>query len=114
MSALRHIADVLQGKARPGQRRSSDWPRVRAEHLSQQPECAVCGGREKLEVHHLQPFHLQPELELDPANLITLCEAKRSGANCHLLFGHLGNFRSFNRDARADALRWRTKLASRP
>jgi len=67
-----------------GQPRSSKWPSVRAAHLKAHPACEACGGRDSLEVHHIQPFHIRPELELDQTNLITLC-----GADCHLVFGHL-------------------------
>lgn len=74
----------------------------------------MCGGEEKLEVHHIRPFHLHPDLELDPDNLITLCEAGHDGSNCHLLFGHLGNFKSFNVDVRADAAHMGEKIENRP
>jgi 5-methylcytosine-specific restriction protein A len=111
---IRHLRDVLQGKAKLGQRRSSDWPKARAEHLRRHPVCEVCGGSEKLEVHHERPFHLYPTLEVYEPNLITLCESKRNGINCHLAFGHLGNYRSVNQDVRADAKTWRQKLATRP
>ena len=74
--------------------RSGRWPRVRAAHLAANPTCAVCGTRENLEVHHIQPFHLFPELELDPGNLLTLCESPTH--NDHLLFGHLLNWSLWN------------------
>lgn len=48
--------------------RSPEWPHVREEFLKACPACAACGGTEDLNVHHIQPFHLHPELELDPAN----------------------------------------------
>lgn len=53
--------------------RSSKWPAVREEWIIEHPECAACGSREMLNVHHIKPFHLHPELELDRGNLITLC-----------------------------------------
>lgn len=68
----------------------------------------------KIEVHHIRPFHLHPDLELDPANLVTLCEADKGGANCHLLFGHLGNFKSFNVEVVSDASHWSEKIKHRP
>ena len=81
--------------------RSGKWPAVRAHHLVKEPCCAWCGGTVKLQVHHIRPFHLYPQLELDDSNLITLCEDPKH--NCHLLIGHLGNFRTgWNADARAD------------
>lgn len=74
----------------------------------------VCGGKEKLEVHHIVPFHLNPRLELEPTNLITLCEAKHDGVNCHLLFGHLGNFKSVNKLVEIDSHEWADKIKNRP
>lgn len=97
-----------------GVRRSTHWPLVRAQHLKKNPRCAACGGTKKVEVHHKLPFHLHPDLELDPKNLITLCEAKEDGVNCHLLFGHLGSFKSFNRNVEADARDWQQKMTNRP
>lgn len=73
-------------------KRDGHWPSLRKAHLVREPYCQYCGGTEKLQVHHIRPFHLHPELELDPNNLITLCEAP--GKDCHLRFGHEGNFRT--------------------
>jgi hypothetical protein len=53
--------------------RSSAWPIVRAAHVANFPTCAACGSTEALNVHHIEPFHAEPELELEPTNLITLC-----------------------------------------
>ncbi len=92
-----------------GKKRSSHWPTIRKAYLKEHPKCFVCLGTKKVEVHHKQPFHLNPELELDPSNLITLCEGAHD-VNCHLFVGHLGNFRGFNPDVIEDAKSWRTKL----
>lgn len=94
--------------------RSPHWPAVRQEHLKKEPRCALCNGDKKLNVHHLLPFHLRKDLELDPTNLITLCENKEDGVNCHLLFGHLGNFRSYNPNCVKDVQEWQAKLKNRP
>lgn len=111
---LEHAKHRLQGKIPAGMKRSSEWPRIRKEHLEKHPTCALCGGKDKIEVHHKKPFHLHPELELDPANLISLCEAKGNGINCHLAFGHLGSFKSLNEGVEADAFEWNHKITSRP
>lgn len=103
-----------QDKAPKGAKRSSKWPSVRRQFLKANPSCAVCGGKKKLEVHHKLPFHLHPDRELDPENLITLCENKADGVNCHLLFGHLGNFKSFNPNVSDDAGAWHEKIKLRP
>lgn len=78
--------------------RSSKWPSVRREHLLKEPKCQWCGAVSALEVHHVVPFHICPEKELDASNLITLCES--SGSGCHLKRGHLGRWKSFNPDIR--------------
>ena len=108
------LNDHLAGKVPPGHRRSPKWPRVRAGHLARFPTCAACGGSKRLEVHHVHPFHLEAGLELEPSNLITLCEAKANGLNCHLALGHLGSYRSFNAQVAADAAAWLEKFKGRP
>lgn len=73
--------------------RSDMWLEVRHNHLQYEPVCQYCGSHEHLEVHHIKPFHLFPSLELDPSNLITLCD----GVNdCHLRVGHNGDWKEFN------------------
>jgi hypothetical protein len=92
------------------EKRSGQWPRVRAEHLAAHPACEVCGHTgEKINVHHILPFHLHPERELDPKNLITLCEDENF-VNCHLFIGHLGNFHGWNPAVRIDAALWHKNL----
>ena len=104
---LRIIADFLLGRLRGAKctllgapPRSSHWPAVRAAHLREHPTCAACGTREKLEVHHVRPYHLCPARELDPTNLITLCEGPRKH---HLILGHRGNWQDCNPHVRRDA-----------
>lgn len=98
-----------------GKKRSSKWPTVRKKFLAENPTCAVCGATKgKREIHHVHPFHLKPELELDPTNFITLCENKKDGVNCHLFLGHLGNFMSVNETVREDAATWAKKIKERP
>lgn len=97
-----------------GKKRSQEWPKARKAYLKIHPKCFVCLGTDKLNVHHKQPFHLNPELELDPKNFITLCETKKKGINCHLAFGHLGSFKSFNKDVVEDTKTWRLKILNRP
>lgn len=75
-------------------RRSPQWRDVRDNWLATHNLCAWCGSAKDLEVHHILPFHLWPELELDIMNLVTLCES--IGRNCHLRRGHLGNWKDWN------------------
>ena len=79
--------------------RSSQWEGVRNKFLKENPTCAACGADKRLNVHHKHPFHLHPELELDPTNFITLCMVM----DCHLLVGHGDNFKAYNPDVAADA-----------
>ena len=92
--------------------RSGRWRTVRARHLAAHPACAACGGRKKVTVHHIKPFHLAPHCELDPDNLVTLCE--HSDHDCHLIFGHLLNFKSFNVNVLPDSARYLAALENRP
>ena len=92
--------------------RSKDWPRVRKEHLKNNPVCEMCGSKKSIQVHHINPFHLHPQLELEPKNLITLCGWL--GHNCHLIHGHLNSFQSWNKEVKQDALRLTLKIRNRP
>ena len=112
MNLWQHVWDRVQGKAPKGAKRSRQWRTVRNEHLFMHPRCVVCGLATKVQVHHIVPFHLAPELELEPTNLLTLCENKKYGLNCHLLIGHLGNYQRVNPAAWSDAISWSAKLHS--
>jgi 5-methylcytosine-specific restriction protein A len=90
--------------------RSSGWSKVRKDHIKRFPVCAACGTKRKLEVHHIKDFSSNPELELDPDNLITLC---RSGTQCHLTFGHLGSWKSINLEAVSDSTWFKEKVKKR-
>ena len=90
--------------------RSPEWQKVRRKHLEKNPNCALCGGNKVIEVHHIQPFHLHPTLELEPTNLITLCESGDNGIVCHRAFGHLGNYKKMNPSVVSDVKEWNKKL----
>jgi hypothetical protein len=90
---LKWIHDLTRGK--PAHIRSPRWHQAEKEHLAREPECQRCGASVLLQVHHIMPFHLQPELELEPGNLITLCE-EGGYLNCHFVHGHNGDWKSFN------------------
>lgn len=85
--------------------RSGAWPRVRREHLAENPECIACGRKKDLEVHHVQPYHKRPDLELDRSNLVSMC-----GDPCHFVFGHLMNWKRANPDVREDCRAYRAKI----
>jgi len=94
------IKEAVKGK--PLKLRSPRWETVRKRHLKSFPACAACGCEQQLQVHHIKPFHLYPELELENSNLITLCENK--GYQCHLNVGHLGSWKKENPNVVQDAL----------
>jgi 5-methylcytosine-specific restriction endonuclease McrA len=85
--------------------RAGAWPRVRREHLLKEPECVACGRAKDLEVHHIVPYSKDHSLELDPANLVTLCADP-----CHFVHGHLMSWTRFNPEVREDCARYRAKL----
>ena len=105
---IRLLARLL-GKATPEAPdefgRSGKWPRVRAEHIRREPECVACGRSDELEVHHIQPYHEKPELELDSGNLITLCADP-----CHFVHGHAMNWQWSVPSVREDCVAYRRRL----
>ena len=92
--------------------RSPKWPKTRKAHLKENPFCANCGKKKILgmQVHHIEPFHVAPEKELDLGNLLTLCDNPR----CHLDKGHLGYWRSWNVNVIEDCKVWFNKYLTRP
>lgn len=94
-----------------GTPRSGRWRKIRIQHLEKNPQCAVCGSSEKVVPHHIIPVHIDPSKELDPNNLISLCESKTF--NCHLFFGHLKNWSCHNEEIKKDVEFWRNKLKNK-
>ena len=88
--------------------RSSQWVTMRKEHLKKQPVCMGCGSNKKLEVHHIEPYHVDKSKELDPSNLITLCKS------CHFTIGHLMDWNSWNIDVIMDCKVYLDKVKKRP
>ena len=66
-----------------------NWRSLRRSLLGRESYCEFCGSRKRLQVHHIVPVHVKPELAAEIGNLIVLCAA------CHLRFGHLGDFVRF-------------------
>jgi hypothetical protein len=93
---LNRIRFALQG-------RSKEWYLVRKNHLAWFPGCAACNCRNGLEVHHIVPFSVDPKLELFPSNLITLC------SHCHLVIGHLRDYKIYNDNVIRDTKEWQSK-----
>lgn len=99
---INFIKDKIQG-------RSSKWRRTREIHLYANGCCIACNTKEKLEVHHIIPFAVDKELELDHSNLVTLC------STCHLVFGHLRDYETYNHNVLTDCMSFseKKKLAKR-
>lgn len=89
--------------------RSPKWKKIRQQHLSDNPCCAVCGSCNKPEVHHIIPVHIDKDKELELDNLITLCDKY-----CHFIFGHLMSWQSHNQNIISDAKFFKNKLLNRP
>lgn len=94
-------------------KRSSRWRSVREQHLKECPRCEACGDDKNLEVHHLKPYHLFPELELEKSNLMTLCCHGIGGMNCHLVYGHCGHWSSYGTDPVTACYQFREMLKRR-
>lgn len=94
-----------------GKPRSPLWETVRREFLKENSSCAACGGRKSLQVHHILPYHLFPDQELNRDNLITLCDAPYR--HCHFIFGHLYNYSDFNPRVREHACEQLRRLNDR-
>jgi hypothetical protein len=58
-----------------------------------------------MEVHHIQGFAANPELECVEDNLISLCADP-----CHLVHGHLMSWHRINPDVVADCKKYLAKL----
>ena len=104
---LQRIIDFFR-LGRIGATRSGAWPTVEKQFLKANPTCSACGTNKHLNVHHIQPFHLNPQLELDTSNLITLCRVD------HFTTGHLKSWASWNKDVRSDASNLLQKIIHRP
>lgn len=96
---------------KPDTQRSPHWPAVRTVWLHIHNTCAGCGGKLDLEVHHKQPYHLFPALELDPTNFITLCE--HPSRNCHYRLGHGFNWHAFIPTVEEDAKYSLSRISSK-
>lgn len=63
--------------------------------------CAACGYEKFLDVHHVLPIHIRPDLEFVESNLLVLCDDKRK--DCHHRIGHCFHWKSYNPNAIEDA-----------
>lgn len=78
--------------------------------------CARCGGKDKVQCHHIEPFHLHHywpsrfpiDREMDPANWLPLC---MGDWRCHLEAGHAGDFSMWVPDVAANCLAEAKRIA---
>jgi hypothetical protein len=101
------VKTKIEGLPLSNSLRSPKWDSVRKKHLLSQPTCQACGNNKNVSVHHIEPFHLRPDLELDPSNLLSLCE---DGPNCHLTWGHLRDWKQYNPQVVKDAALYLSRI----
>lgn len=89
-------------------KRSAHWPAARAAHLKKQPVCCISGLAHDLDVHHAQPFHEKPELELEESNLRTVFRP------LHFVVAHLCNWKSWNAAFDETVAHLRQLISQRP
>lgn len=82
-----------------GAARSGKWRSVERHFLALHPNCEACGGTQEVVGHHVEPFHLRPDKELDARNLIALCNKH----GCHFTHGHCFDWQAHNPHVREDA-----------
>ena len=91
---------VVSATAHP---RSPLWRGVRDAYAKAHPKCEFngCDGKFPIAVHHVIPFHVDPNRELDPNNLISACstgyaEDGTPSPNHHLFAAHRGKYSNDN------------------
>lgn len=93
MKWIKQVFSYLR-ESRKKSKRSPMWASVEKYFLASPTNqvCACCGSAKKLQVHHLHPFAVYPEKELEFNNLVPLCMENL----CHLKLGHGGDFQCYN------------------
>jgi hypothetical protein len=104
---FRFISALIFSKSLFG-KRSPKWKKVRNDFIKNNPLCAACGTKKNLEVHHVKPYNVYPELELDKNNLVTLCR------DHHFTFGHFCDWHSWNENVITDVVIYNSKRLLRP
>ena len=91
-----------------GSTRSPQWEALSREYRKEQPFCEF--GMHKptvlnpLNTHHVQVFHLHPELELVKSNWINVCRFH------HYAHAHFFNWKDSNPNVREDAALFTTDV----
>ena len=85
---LRHWLNIT---TRDGCTLNGSWQATRKKYLEfMGRKCRCCGYEKNIEVHHILPRHVRPDLTLEINNLIALCK------HCHFHVGHLNNYHNYN------------------
>lgn len=93
-----HVRFLMRNRGsslRLGPRDTAAYKKAMAQYLAEHPTCQFCrkpGG--KVEVHHVIPVSVDPTKAADVTNMVTL----HRKPDCHMVVGHLGNFRDYNRN----------------
>lgn len=91
-------APIDHGQSVADRTRSPKWPAWLKRFLRGK-RCVCCGSKGPLTGHHKVPYHVDPSRELDETNVAPICD----GTDCHLVVGHLKDFKLWNVDFDADA-----------
>ena len=83
----------MQLSASPASEARDKAQTVMHRYKAAHPDCEVCGAKggilKPLDVHHVVPVSVAPDMATDTNNLITVCR------NCHLWVCHAGNYRLY-------------------
>lgn len=86
--------------------RSPKWSSLRDRFTKEKKRCAISGLETDLEVHHVKPFHLFPDLELEWDNLCLLTRP------IHYLVGHCCKWSYYNARFPQHLDQWRENVAA--
>jgi len=113
-SILKKTLDSINPEFRKPQiKRDPSWTAVSKQMIMDAGnKCSLCGKSENLITHHIIPVHIDKSLELNPNNLIVLCENLTH--NCHFITGHLLSWRSYNSTVIDDVKYLHDKIMNRP
>lgn len=79
-------------------RETYKYRKIMKQYSLEHPVCQFCGiSGGRIDVHHKIPVSQAPELACDKSNLITLHRKPQ----CHLVVGHHGNWKDFNKNVEA-------------
>jgi len=77
-----------------GSQRPSAMTRRMAQWLKGK-RCVVCGGKKRVQAHHMLPFHLWPQLAMEERLWLPVCRGNPQ-LDCHCAIGHAGILEGIN------------------